>query len=223
MKRAFFTPDREACNILAQKIFLEMSGVGREGRKFERMRREADKMRRIIEDRIRLRCVYAFFDDVTLTENRAQIGGQSFVCPAFSQLEPSGIRGVYVYAVSAGDYGYPEEPIMDQLYADLWGSAFTDAVRFLMKASFEKEHLLSDSFGPGFYGMDVNEMEKISRLLDFESIGLELRNSRIMVPLKACAGLLFAVDENYQMLRQECLDCRGTHSSCRLCQIYGGR
>lgn len=112
---------------------------------------------------------------------------------------------------------------MDQLYADIWGSAFTDAVRFLMMEAFAVENRLSDSFGPGFYGMDVGEMEKIGTLLDFSTIGIELRNGKILVPLKACAGIVFAVDDGYRMMKRECMDCRGTHASCRLCRFYEGR
>ena len=223
MGKKFFVPDREKCNELAQKIFMEMSGVGREGRKYEKMREGAAKMRETIEKRLSLRSVYAYFDDVKLQGNEAYLGDVAFSCPAFGQIDADSIRGAYVYAASAGDFGYSEEQMMDQLYADIWGSAFTDALRILMKEHFEKEHQLSDSFGPGFYGMDVGEMEKVGRILDFASIGIELRNSCIMVPLKACAGLLFAVEDTYTPLKRECMDCRGTHASCRLCQVYGGR
>lgn len=76
--RHFFTPDRKRCNELAQQLFLEMSGVGQEGRKYEKMRRNADRMRETIEDRISLQSVYAWFDDITLQGNDATLGGVTF-------------------------------------------------------------------------------------------------------------------------------------------------
>ena len=91
-----------------------------------------------------------------------------------------------------------------------------------MKKELEKESKLSDSFGPGFYGMDVGDMETLSSLLSFDDLDIELRHSRIIVPLKSCAGMYFSVNDNYEYLRQECENCRGTHTSCKLCQIHGG-
>ena len=82
--------------------------------------------------------------------------------------------------------------------------------------------MLSDSFGPGFYGMDVSEMGSLTSLLNLDELDIEIRNSRIMLPLKSCAGFYFSVDERYRKLDQACENCLGTHRSCKLCQVYGG-
>lgn len=215
-------PDKSRCSELASEIFMKTSGLDREGAKFERMRAEAFRMREIIEERIHIRCAWEYFDDVRLTGQKAEFGGRSFKCSAFDQIEDSMIKGVYVYALSVGDFGFPEELILDQLYADIWGSAFTDAARLLLKTEFQKKSILSDSFGPGFYGMDVSEMGKLASIFDLERLNIEIKDSKIMVPLKSCAGLYFDVTEDYRKLDQACENCLGTHTSCKLCQVYGG-
>ena len=217
-----FHVNRNECNDLACQIFMQTSGIDREGRKFERMKKDAFRMRKLIEDRVRIRVAYAWYDKVELSGREAVIGGERFYCSAFEQVDPNAVKGSYVYALSVGDFGLPEEPIMDQLYADIWGSAFTDAARFLLKHELEKKVKLSDSFGPGFYGMDVSQMQQLASLLSFDDLDMELRNSQILVPLKSCAGLYFSVTDEYKKLNRECENCRGTHTSCKLCQIHGG-
>lgn len=222
MRIQTFNVNRKECNDLAHKIFMQVSGINREGRKFDRMKQDAFRMREAIADNVKIRAAYAYYDDVTLKDRQAVVGGKTLYCSAFEQVSQDSVNGAYIYALSVGDFGLPEEPIMDQLYADIWGTAFTDAVRLLMKKELEQESKLSDSFGPGFYGMDVSDMETLSSLLSFDDLEIELRHSRIIVPLKSCAGMYFSVNDNYEYLKQECENCRGTHTSCKLCQIHGG-
>lgn len=206
----------------AHEIFMSTSGVNKEGRKFERMRNDAFRMREVIEDRIKIRASYRYFEDVKLEGTEVTFGGITFHCSALDQVDPELINGVYVYALSAGDFGYPEDPILDQLYADIWGSAFTDSARLIMRETIEKETMLSDSFGPGFYGMDVSEMGSLTSLLNLEEMDMEVRNEMIMLPLKSCAGFYFSVKPGYEKLNQACENCLGTHTSCKLCNVYGG-
>ena len=185
MDTHFIDLDMDECSTLANDIFMQTSGVNKEGRKFERMRNDAFRMRRVIEERIQIRAAYKYFDKVELSGQNAVFGGRTFRCSAFDQIDGNTVKGVYVYALSVGDFGFPEEPILDQLYADIWGSAFTDAVRLLMKKQIAKESMLSDSFGPGFYGMDVSEMGSLTSLLNLDELDIEIRNIRIMLPLKS--------------------------------------
>lgn len=224
MTMKWFEIDREGCNEAAHQIFLETSGINRKtGKKFERMAQDAYRMRQAIEKNVEIRIAYRFFDRVDIDGKTAVIGGETLHCSAFEQIDPKQVKGAYVYALAVGDFGLPDEPIMDQLYADIWGSAFTDAARFQLRDALMEEAALSDSFGPGFYGMDVSEMATVAKLLDFGALNIEVRNSRIILPLKSCAGLYFSVTEDYEPLGQECENCLGTHSSCKLCQVHGGR
>ena len=59
-----FHVNRNECNELACKIFMRTSGIDREGRKFERMKKDAFRMRKLIEERVRIRVAYAYYDKV---------------------------------------------------------------------------------------------------------------------------------------------------------------
>ena len=221
MKKQFLTIDRNKCNDLATTLFLESAGINREGEKFERMREDAFHMRERIESRIIPRAVYLYFnrDEITLHHEKLSAGGQEFCCKAFGQLQTGSIDGLYLYACTAGDYSLPGEEVLNQVYADIWGTAFADAVRMLLKEELQTKSDLSDSFGPGFYGMSTREVTKIDSLLDFALLGIKLRNNTVMLPLKSCAGMYFAVNAHYKPLHRRCEFCYGAQSSCKLCHV----
>lgn len=127
---------------------------------------------------------------------------------------------MFLYACCAGDYALPEENILDQVYADIWGSAFTDAVRALIKKELEQGCRISENFGPGFYGMSTRALGKMQQILDFQALGIEVRSNNIMIPLKSCAGMFFRVSERYKTIGAACEACYGNQASCKLCQVF---
>lgn len=221
----------ECCD-RAETLFMEESGVAKEGEKYERMRQAAFAIREEIEDRVCVRGEYAFYDRLELDGKKLTVlspdgtVAAELECTAFEQLDVYSLEGVYAYAVTAGDYYLEDRPIMDQLYADIWGTAFTDAIRAMLvdvireecrstKAGLE----LSDSFGPGFYGMDSYEMHKMPLLVDFDCMGMEVKESGVILPQKSCAGILFRVNDKYEHLNSACELCYGSKKTCSLCSV----
>lgn len=221
MKKQKFNIAQHECDELAGNLFMETAGLNREGPKFDRMRKDAFRIREQIEGRIFLRGEYAYFDkeQLMLQDGRLSVGGQDFFCKAFEQVCVDSVEGLYIYACSAGDYSFPEEDVLDQVYADIWGTAFTDAIRMVITRELEKRGRISDSFGPGFYGMKTTEVVKVAALLDFDYLGIEVRNRSTMLPLKSCAGLYFQVNDCYQPMRSQCFSCYGNKTSCSLCHV----
>jgi hypothetical protein len=187
------------------------------------MRKDAFQMREVVNKHLDIKIICQYYDDILLDGRVLKIENNEFCCNVFEQMNPESVEGVYVYAICVGDFSMPEEKILDQLYADIWGTAFVDAVRLVLQEELAKDAELSDSFGPGFYGMDINAMVNIDSILDFSSIGMELKGSQIIVPLKSCAGMYFKVNELYKKINSACSTCLGTNRSCKLCQISGGR
>jgi len=218
MKELRLRIEKEECYGLTRDIFLEMSGIDKEGAKFERMREDANCIRDQIEDRIDIKIACNYYDDIELAGSTALIGGDNFECRAFEQIDRSTLNGAYVYSLTAGEYDSKEQSILNRLYADFWGTSFAEAARILLSKELSKNDRLSDSFGPGFYGMDLTEMKKIDDLMDFKKIGLELRNNKILVPVKSCAGILFSVTDGYIKMNNACRDCIGSERSCKLCR-----
>ncbi|MDO4545029.1 MAG: hypothetical protein Q4C25_02630 [Bacillota bacterium] len=219
-KVLFQNEGRNGCDALAYEIFLQDAGLNRKGKKFECMKEDALRTRSVIEDRIDLRAAYVHYDKIALAGDTVNIDGVSLKCRGLSQIAPESVKGAYIYALSAGDFSCAESSVMEQLYADLWGSAFTEAVRILLKDRMEREAKLSDSFGPGYYGMDVREMNKLARLIDLRELGIEARENGILLPLKSCAGFYLSVTEDYVPLNQECINCHGNQTSCNLCHVH---
>ena len=218
MKKVNATIDKEECYELADKLFFEMSGINKEGEKYDRMRKDAVIMRELIEDRIGINMKCNYYDDIEIEGRTAEIGGEVFNCSAFEQIDPDTVKGVYVYALTSGEYDIKDESIINRVYTDIWGTAFTEAARIMLNRELSKKDRLSDLFGPGFYGMNTGEMGKIDILLGFKNIGVEYRNNRIMVPVKSCTGLVFSVTDGYKKIDSACRDCMGTHNSCKLCR-----
>lgn len=223
MKNSYFLNfKQEACDVMSENIFFKMSGIKGNGKKSERMRKDAMNQRDIIQERVMAKATYVFYDEIRISGNQLEIGGQTLLCSAFEQLQNKKIDGAYVYALTAGDFSLPNEPVMNQLYADIWGSAYAEATRMLLIDELQKKARLSEGFGPGFYGMDVIEATKLAYLLDLDELGIEVRDNGILLPLKSCAGLYFSVSEDYETLNDACRSCLGNQKSCKLCNIHGG-
>ena len=210
--------DKDKCDAPAEELFLESSGCGREGEKYERMRREAFSVREAIGPGTGPRGVYSVYPGFSLKGRTLETGGVLLSCSAFEQIPEDAVEGVIVYAVTAGDYDMPEGTVMEQLYADIWGTAYTDAARNLLTDELRAEYMLSDSFGPGFYGMDLEEMKKLPGLVDFAAAGISVNESGTLYPEKSCAGILFAVNKKYRPVDGACMFCAGNESSCALCR-----
>lgn len=214
--------DKDRVQLLVDDIFLEISGLGRPGEKYEKRRAVAFEIKKRIADRINPKMEAVFSEDVTVKSGCAVINGVEFACRGFEQIVPGSVTGAYVYVINAGDFSLPEESTVNQLYADLWGTACIDAMRMTFREMLETEHKLSDSFGPGFYGMDVTATAGIAEIADFASLGLELKSNGLLLPLKACSGILFTVNEKYIPLNAACAECKGSRDSCVYCRFNGG-
>jgi len=211
--------DKTKCCEIALELFMEESGCSKEGEKYDRMRKEAFQVLDVIKSGIDIKAIYSFYDELQFDGPVLTVEGREFRCTAFEQLDSEAIEGAYFYAVSAGDYYLEDKPIMQQLYADIWGTAFTDAIRRMLVDMLKQNHAVSDSFGPGFYGMDVIEMKKMPEMVDFGRLGMEVRDSCVILPLKSCAGILFKVNEKYRRLNSACELCYGSKKTCTLCSI----
>lgn len=210
--------DRQKCIDGSIDIFLRTSGLFQEGKKFDRMRKRAFVIKETAENMSDIHAMYEYYNDVALEGRTLHIKDKSFECNAFEMIDPERVKGAYVYAITAGTYEL-DEAVIDQVYADIWGNAFTDSARYMLRDIMAEGHTLSDSFGPGFYGMDITSMVDIDALIKLENIGIELRDERIMVPLKSCAGMFLDIDGEYEPMNSQCLDCKGNTVSCSYCMF----
>jgi hypothetical protein len=105
--------------------------------------------------------------------------GKTFSCNGFENIPDAIIKKVFFYIVTVGECTSDQnDDIMTQLYADIWGTAYTEAARDYVKNRILSDLIrefpgqlgnglfLSETFGPGFYGMDVLQSIDLFTLLE---------------------------------------------------------
>ena len=236
------------CDRRAEELFLRRAGLfSTESGKHRRMREEAFCVRESLKDSIKPKAVYSFCENFQLkgkiliiefdygyaegAESEAKIKEKqrAVSCNAFEQIDPSSVKGIYLYGVTAGEieegdrYSQLSESLSWQLYRDMWGTAYVDAAREILtdelRGNLPEGHRLSESFGPGFYGMDVAEMVKLAELTDLKSIGVKAGDSGLLMPEKSCAGIFLVAGDGYRDIDHACEACIGNKKSCRLCSL----
>lgn len=211
--------NKETCVSMAETLFAESNGID-----VDRISEEAQKMGQVVYEQLDPKAVYSYYERVSFEGNRVFIADQVFACNGFERIDQGAVKGAYIYVVTAGELTLgADASIMEQLYFDLWATAFADAARMQLKEMLKGESNLSEGFGPGFYGMDVNQMQELTMLADISGIGMERKESNYLVPLKSCGGIWFEVTDRYTALDQACETCKGNTSGCRLCSVYTAR
>lgn len=215
-------------DVFAMEYFMKICGLDREGEKYRRMLKQGMDVKEMLSDRVEIKAVVSSFPGSSINDNRAVLNGITFECNAFQRLDPDHVRGVYAYILSAGVYELDnDDPILDQLFADIWGTAYVDAGLEILKRHVEKDLRelcgnpgisVLDSFGPGFYGMDVNQVGKFFELLNGELIGVKARSNSLMLPLKSCSGFFVGVDDKTSLPASDCKSCRSEYKNCAFCQ-----
>lgn len=210
---------KEECLMQATELFLRSSGLNQEGAKFERMRLDAFGLLERLEQSIDLKIVYREIKSAVLEGKQLLMEGREISCAGFEQISPESVESVVVYALTAGNYEVAGANFFDQCYADLWGTAFAEAAFAVWREQLSKQNALSDCFGPGYFGMDVAELDQIAVLANSSSIGLCVTEAHIILPQKSCMGLFFNVNQQYKPLATACRYCSGNKHACRLCNV----
>lgn len=203
---------------LATDYFAKICGFNREGPKYKRLTDMGMAVKERLKDKVEIRAIVSSFQKEVILGNTAVINGVTFVCNAFEQIEVESILEIYAYILTAGIYELEEdEPIMNQLYADIWGTSYVDAGLEVLKNILQKDGIL-DSFGPGYYGMEVTQVGKFFKILDGDKIGVQVRNNSLMIPLKSCTGFLISVDDETKLPASDCKSCQSEYKNCIFCQ-----
>lgn len=203
----------------AGRLFEKAGGLAGSGKKYDNIREMGAEMRIEIEERVCGDAVFSYFSNVRLSGRKLSIAGITLSCRGFEQIDPKTVKGAVVYFINAGDFAMDDRPVMDQLLADMWGTAYTDAARLCFDRFLSENMKRSDSFGPGFYGMEIGSMQKLAKLADPSLVGITVSENGSLLPVKSCAGLFLDVTEGYRPLDSECRECIGNAKSCSLCNV----
>jgi hypothetical protein len=232
---------------IAEGYFIEICGFNRESAKDKprtaAMIAAGMSTRSKLLKAIQLKAIVSAYGPYALQGHAIVIQGHSFSCKALDRIPADSVLSVYAYIVTAGDVSLPEASMVDQFYADAWGTAYVDAGRDLlqnwiqqdmaaemaagivdsMKISETKEFYISDSFGPGYYGMDVTEIPKFFKILDGAAIGVTASEQSFMRPQKSCAGFFIAVNDPRHLPGEDCKSCLGGEKGCQFCRFNANK
>lgn len=228
MKKVLVTFKEQDVRRRAEQYFFKYSGLDISKEKHECMYKEAIIVREKGLKGINLSALVAFFGPGAYRNNKIIFEKNEIKCEAFGQISGTNVLGIYFYLITAGECACgSEEAITDRLYADIWGTAYVDAGRDFLEDTIKndvekrmkKRGHLSIPISPGFFGMETGESKTINAILSGEEIGISVKDSGVMLPLKSCSGLYFVVRDPTEMPSPECRDCIGNPGGCRLCKV----
>ncbi len=211
----------------ATRYFIRYSGLDLTKPKHRRMMEMAEETRQRGLKGIKVRAAVSCWTGDCFTGGALRRQGEELVCRAFSQIPEGVVQGVYAFVVTAGECLCEEEDsITAQLFAHNWGTAYVDVARDMLTRIFsvdarrsfpDSEGQLSAYFGPGFYGIPMEENQRLCRWLSSETIGVSTRENGLMLPLKSCSGLYLAASDLSAMPRESCEVCTGNPGGCAYC------
>lgn len=214
---------------IAREFFLKYSGIESANKKKERMLERAELVLEQFRGALDLKAVCVEGTPDHFQGMELVFFGQTFHCQAFERIEKKTLRKVYAYALTTGAFATGSDSILDQLYEDIWGTAFVDACRGLLREQLETmetendaEVKLSQSFGPGYYGMDVAQTRLMGEILPMKEINMRINESGMMIPQKSCTGLLFVVPKDSALPSSACVECGLKTAGCRFCDGFFG-
>ena len=213
----------------AEKRFIRSCKFDLSKRKHQRMLELGRKVREDGLAGIDIRCIVQYYEPSVFRDGALHIDGKEIGCNFFHRIPEESIEGVYLYLITAGECLFEsEEQIMEFLYADIWGTNYVDAgIEVLrdrlnqdVKRRFPgRDVKLTREFGPGYYGMTVEQAIPLFSILHGEDIGMKIKDSGLLIPQKSCSGIFFVVNDPDFDEGPECVDCVGSRLGCEFCQI----
>ena len=213
-----------------RKDLIKLCGFDLNKKKHIRMMERADK---VIEEGIHsidIKALIADFDGSFYKDNKITINDTVLECNFFSQIPDDKVEAIYFSLITVGECWFAsEEEIMNFLYADNWGTVFVDIASNKIKEYIEddmkkyqtdenKNYSISKTLGPGYYGMQVIDTVKIKNIIDFESLGVRVKDSGLMIPQKSCVDIYLLLNEEITF-PSECSNCVGNKQGCQFCKI----
>ena len=189
-----------------------------------RMEEAAFGVREHLRNKMDICAAVRFYDEPLLAEDTLQLNDASLRCGAFGRIPGEAVKGTFVYLLTIGETDIEgEKDIMTELYHDIWGTAYVESAMAVLRKDCLEGLLdaglyLSESFGPGYFGMNMDQGKLLFELVDGTSIGVEQKASGLLTPEKSCLGLVLVYDRDDIKMPRVCEKCLGTRGGCRFCE-----
>ena len=165
---------------------------------------------------------------VGISGNQFRFGEDSLSCDVLREFSACQVKNVLVYLITCSEESFRHYDIGELNY-HLIQNACIDLARevvlknlsqYAKKEQNEEEPVwMTKAFGPGYYGMPVEEGRKLHKLVDGEQIGVAYQGT-MMVPMKSSIGFAFSYQAREQVKVNACDYCQASIKDCNYC---GGR
>lgn len=237
MKNRVIVLEREfgerAVRMRAEDHLMRICGLDPAKREHRELREEAEQVGNRWLPQVRLSAVLSSYPQSVIAGERASLNGVSVSCQALGYFPREAIRKVFVYLLTLGpdalkvdDADQAEkETLSTAFYQDAWGTAMIDGGRDLLRewiGAREEPSVISDSFGPGYYGMGLEQVDSFFSILNGDLIGARRGPGGVIWPPKACAGFYLVLEPGSHLPSDGCRSCIGDKASCRFCRNWSG-
>lgn len=167
------------------------------------------------------------FDRQCIQKGYFQFGKEIIPCQVLERLSREKIEKGYFYVFHAPEWNVASEEtfsLMEQYYIEGIQIAILDCVRDWIQQMLQRKHsvysqrYVTDSFGPGFYGMPIESLSQLFSIISGEKAGVTLEENGNMKPLKSCVGIFLVGKKPFQKQLTDCAGCMGNSNGCRLCR-----
>ncbi len=179
-----------------------------------------------------IRCIMYYWGNeeveqgiLKLTDNQLILSDNTFYCDVFKEFSSCQITSGMAYLISCSQDSYEQIGSGELNYHFIQNSCI-DLVRDIVMQNFklftkneydEAEQIAyTKGFGPGYFGMPVEEGKKIHKLLHGEQIGVRYKGD-MMYPLKSSIGLAFSYKGKNEVCLNPCDYCEATGEHCMFC------
>lgn len=230
MFKTVMSIDPNELNKIAEKRFLEMMGepAMRYNAAWLNQQKNALNLRDELRDKFNLKGIIKIYDRVdfqsgscSLNDINLRVEGFTIPCNQFGNIDSAKISIVALYLLTCDELSV-ENNLLYSLYLDMWQTAYLDSSRELIRNkmyqyfdSEQNKKLDIASYGPGYFGMGLDEMGKIHNLLKGEEVGVTIVNG-LLNPAKSCAGIYLGMEED-SIQSFACESCIGNMKNCRFC------
>lgn len=152
-----------------------------------------------------------------------EFGNKKIECNVLEQIDTAGVEKGYLYAFHAPDVDLESAgSVLEQYYMEAFQVACMDVIRGWLQGYLERKNSVyekkycSPSFGPGYYGMGMDAVPELLKLMDASQVGVSWNEER-MSPKMSLVGTYLIADEDVFEVDSDCRDCIGQRGGCEFC------
>ena len=163
------------------------------------------------------------FDKSCVQDGKFQFGGQEIRCNVLERIDRSQVENGYIYAFHAPDINVDEgESLLAKYYLEVFQIACMDVCRQQIQDYLERKHSVlqkqycSPSFGPGYYGMDIDAVPKLISFLEADTVGVKWQEDKLY-PIMSLVGVYLISKGELLAECKDCAGCLGQAGGCQYC------